>query len=184
MAKKRNLSDLIAEETQQTESSANQSVSTEVSESVTTLRSDSQSTKATNFQTNEVPNSETNRVTELQTTKVTDSKSTAVPNFQTNKVTELQSNELSNSVTNVLSNSQTESIPKYLTLVRKEARLREDQLDELTSLARSLNRKRQGSGERITENTLIRIAVDLLMNHKSQLKGTTEQELSASVELD
>ena len=70
------------------------------------------------------------------------------------------------------------------TLVRKEARLRSDQLDSLTSLTRSLNRKRKGSGERITENTLIRVAVDLLMNQKSELDGTTEQELGASVGLD
>lgn len=168
MAKKRNLSDLIAEETQQTESPANQSVGALGSESVTTLGSDSKSTKVTNFQTNEVPNSETNKLTELQTTKVADSESTAVSKQQTN----------------VLSDSQTDEVPKYLTLVRKEARLREDQLDDLTSLARSLNRKRQGSGERITENTLIRIAVDLLMNQSNELEGTTEQELTASVGLD
>lgn len=168
MAKKRNLSDLIAEETQQTSSSANQSVSAEVSESVTTEVSDSKSTKVTNFQTNEVPNSETNKVTELRTTKVTNSESTVVPEQQTN----------------VLSDSQTDELPKYLTLVRKEARLREDQLDDLTSLARSLNRKRQGSGERITKNTLIRIAVDLLIDQSSELEGTTEQELTASVGLD
>ena len=160
MAKKRNLSDLIAEETQQTSSSANQSVSA--------LGSDSKSTKITNSQTNEVPNSETNKVTELRTTKVTDYESTVVPERQTN----------------VLSDSQTDELPKYLTLVRKEARLREDQLDDLTSLARSLNRKRQGSGERITENTLIRVAVDLLMNQSDELEGTSEQELSASVGLD
>lgn len=168
MAKKRNLSDLIAEETQQTSSSANQSVSALGSESVTTEVSDSKSTKITNLQTNEFPDSETNKVTELRTTKVTDSKTVELPNQQTN----------------VLSDSQTDELPKYLTLVRKEARLREDQLDDLTSLARSLNRKRQGSGERITENTLIRVAVDLLMNKSNELKGTTEQELSASVGLD
>ena len=168
MAKKRNLSDLIAEETQQTSLSANQSVSALGSEPVTTEVSDSKSTKLANVQTNEVPNSETNKVTELQTTKVADSESTAVPKPQTN----------------VLSDSRTDEVPKYLTLVRKEARLREDQLDDLTSLARSLNRKRQGSGERITENTLIRVAVDLLMNQSNELKGTTEQELSASVGLD
>lgn len=160
MAKKRNLSDLIAEETQQTSSSANQSVSALGSESVTTEVSDSNSTKITNLQTNEVPNSEINKVTELQTTEVANSESTVVPNQQTNE------------------------LPKYLTLVRKEARLREDQLDDLTSLARSLNRKRQGSGERITENTLIRVAVDLLMNKFNELEGKTEQELLASVGLD
>ena len=120
MAKKRKLSDLIGEETQQSELVANQSVTTEVSKPVA------------------------------------------------DKVTDLQSNE----------------VPKYLTLARKEARLREDQLDSLTSLARSLNRKRKGSGERITENTLIRVAVDLLMNQSSELNGTSEQELGASLGLD
>lgn len=47
--------------------------------------------------------------------------------------------------------------------VRKECRLRPDQLDALTALARKLNRERKGKGKRITENTLIRWAVDLLL---------------------
>jgi hypothetical protein len=54
-------------------------------------------------------------------------------------------------------------LPPYLTYVRKECRLRPDQLDALTALARRLNRERKGKGERITENTLIRWAVDLLL---------------------
>ena len=54
-------------------------------------------------------------------------------------------------------------LPPYLTYVRKECRLRPDQLDALTTLARRLNRERKGKGERITENTLIRLAVDLLL---------------------
>ncbi|MDM7325418.1 MAG: ATPase [Thermus sp.] len=57
--------------------------------------------------------------------------------------------------------------PKYLTYVRKECRLRPDQLDALTALARKLNRERKGKGERITENTLIRWAVDLLIENPS-----------------
>jgi hypothetical protein len=54
-------------------------------------------------------------------------------------------------------------LPPYLTYVRKECRLRPDQLDALTALARRLNRERKRKGERITENTLIRWAVDLLL---------------------
>jgi len=54
-------------------------------------------------------------------------------------------------------------LPPYLTYVRKECRLRPDQLDALTALARKLNRERKGKGERITENTLIRWAVDMLL---------------------
>lgn len=168
MAKKRRLSDLIGEETQQNESPANQSVTAEVSESVTNKVSNSKSNKVTELQSDRLPDSETNKATELRTAKVTDSKSTKLPNQQTDEVSDSQSNE----------------VPKYLTLVRKEARLREDQLDSLTSLTRSLNRKRKGAGERITENTLIRVAVDLLMNHSDKLNGTTEQELLASIGLD
>ncbi len=59
-------------------------------------------------------------------------------------------------------------LPPYLTYVRKECRLRPDQLDALTALARKLNRERKGKGERITENTLIRWAVDLLLEHFSR----------------
>src|SRR5207302_6968369 len=54
--------------------------------------------------------------------------------------------------------------PKYLRLVRKEARLSADQFDALTDLARRLNRRKpKGVGERITENTLIRVAVKILL---------------------
>ncbi|BCZ95583.1 hypothetical protein TthAK1_23260 (plasmid) [Thermus thermophilus] len=56
-------------------------------------------------------------------------------------------------------------LPPYLTYVRKECRLRPDQLDALTALARRLNRERKGKGERITENTLIRWAVDMLLEN-------------------
>ena len=59
-----------------------------------------------------------------------------------------------------LTESQT---PKWQRLERKELRLRGDQLDELARLRRTLNRQRGGEGERITENTLIRVAVDLLL---------------------
>jgi hypothetical protein len=142
MTKRRKLSDLIGEETQQTERTSQ------------TLEE-----KVLDSQANKVSDIQSIKVTELRTTKVTDSDTTQV------------------------SNSQTDELPKYLKLVRKEARLREDQLDSLTSLTRSLNRQRKGSGERITENTLIRVAVDLLMNQSDELKGTTEQDLIKSVSL-
>jgi hypothetical protein len=155
MAKKRNLSDLIAEETQQPELSKLEEVkafTTEVAESVS----------------HKVPNFQSHKPTDYESPKLTES--------QSYRVTELQSSELSN--------SQVYEVPKYLTLVRKETRLRSDQLDYLTSLTRSLNRKRKASGERITENTLIRVAIDLLIDKSNELEGTTEEELSASVGLD
>jgi hypothetical protein len=77
-----------------------------------------------------------------------------------------------------LTESQT---PKWKRLERKELRLRADQLDELARLRRSLNRQRGGEGERITENTLIRVAVDLLLAQAGRLSGATEDELRESV---
>ena len=68
-------------------------------------------------------------------------------------------------------------------LERKETRLRADQLEALTQLTRRLNRARNRRGERITENTLIRVAVDLLMSQEPQLTGATETELRKSVSL-
>ena len=61
--------------------------------------------------------------------------------------------------------------PHYQTFVRKEARLTMYQLEQLTILARKLNRQRKSKGDRITENTLIRIAVDLLLNNPEELNN-------------
>jgi hypothetical protein len=76
-------------------------------------------------------------------------------------------------------------IPKWQRLERKELRLRADQLDELARIRRTLNRQRggegEGEGERITENTLIRVAVDMLLGRAGKLRGTTEDELRNSV---
>lgn len=67
-------------------------------------------------------------------------------------------------------------------LDRKEAQLRPDQLDDLTAVARRLNRARgAGHPERLTENTLIRIGVDLLLAAAGDLAGATEDELRESV---
>lgn len=71
----------------------------------------------------------------------------------------------------------------HLELERKEARLRVDQFESLTSESRRLNRLRNGEGERLTENTLIRVAVDLLLSDRSKLRGKTEAELRKSVGL-
>jgi len=72
-------------------------------------------------------------------------------------------------------------VPKWQRLERKELRLRADQLDELARIRRALNRQRGGEGERITENTLIRVAVDVLLGRAGRLRGTTEDELRKSV---
>ncbi len=162
MARKRKLSELINEETKQT---------------------DLQESEASDSVTTEVSNSGNLKVTESQTDKVTSSKSYKLTKSQTNEESDLQTKGITNLESPKITDLQTNEVPKYLTLVRKEARLREDQLDNLTSLTRALNRKRKGTGERITENTLIRIAVDLLLNQSDDLKGFTEQELRESVSL-
>jgi hypothetical protein len=71
--------------------------------------------------------------------------------------------------------------PLYLRLVRKEARLRADQVDALAQLRRRLSRRRANRDEVLTDNTLIRVAVDLLLNQADQLRGDTESELRNSV---
>lgn len=81
-----------------------------------------------------------------------------------------------------ITSSQTEA-PRYLTLQRKEARLTDDQLDALTLLTRRLNKRGRSKDERITDNTLIRVAVDLLLARADDLAGTTEAELRNSVSL-
>lgn len=131
--------------------------------------------------------------TDLQTTKITDLQTTVVLESVTPNFTDLQSHEEpppSSRQKNIQlqeppeeTELQSLEVTKYLTLERKEARLRQNQIDALTDLTRSLNRKRSKKGERLTDNTLIRVAVDLLLSKASQLQGDTEEELRKSVGL-
>ncbi|PYE51030.1 hypothetical protein DES52_11697 [Deinococcus yavapaiensis KR-236] len=87
--------------------------------------------------------------------------------------------------TNVDASEQLEGVPsaKYLMLVRKETRLREEQYDELTRLARKLNKRKSKTArtERITENTLIRVAIDVLLDRADALNGDDEAALLATL---
>ena len=74
-------------------------------------------------------------------------------------------------------------LPKYLRLERKELLIWPDQITKLSILARVLNRNRGGAGERITTNTLIRVAAALLLSRSQDLAGTTEEELRRSLGL-
>ncbi len=71
----------------------------------------------------------------------------------------------------------------YMELVRKELRLHAVQADELTVLASKVQRARKEKGERITDNTLIRVAVDLLLQRQKELVGSTEDELRVALGL-
>jgi hypothetical protein len=78
---------------------------------------------------------------------------------------------------------QTPGLPKYLRLERKELLIWPGQITRLSLLARVLNRNRGGQGERITQNTLIRVAVALLLSRSQELAGATEDELKRSLGL-
>jgi hypothetical protein len=95
--------------------------------------------------------------------------------------TEIQTFNTPDNENPVLTELVTNKIPKYLTLERKEVRLPSAHIDELTRLVRRLNRQRKGKDERITENTLIRIAVSLLADFGERIEGNNEKELLESL---
>lgn len=80
--------------------------------------------------------------------------------------------------------------PRYERLQRKEARLEPDDADRLDLMARRLDRARQAArkasgdpalDERITANTLVRVATLLLLEHEGHLSGLTEGQLLDSL---
>jgi hypothetical protein len=180
-----NITDLQTSEV--TESESLSETPSEVEDNVTELQT-SEITKPVTLP--ESSNREEERVTEQQASNITD--------LQTNKYSQSvtstqiaieQEGEAVNKTTNLQSLKDTDlqstELPKYLKLERKEARLRQDQIDALTDLTRKLNRtKRVKGSERLTDNTLIRIAVDLLLSKASELQGTTEDELRSSLNID
>jgi hypothetical protein len=70
---------------------------------------------------------------------------------------------------------------KWLTFERKETRQRPDQIKWIEAKRKDLNAARGGEGERLTDNTLIRVALDLLMQRGDELTGATEDELRRSL---
>ncbi len=72
-------------------------------------------------------------------------------------------------------------LAKFARLTRKDARVRADQDAALSALVKTVMRQRSVKAERITENTLIRVAIDLLLTHADALRGSTEDELRESV---
>ena len=70
--------------------------------------------------------------------------------------------------------------PSWEEMGRKEVRVYSDQVLALTTLRMRINKGKKGS-ERITDNTLIRVAIDLLLLNQDSLSGTNESELRMSV---
>ncbi|MHA7220277.1 hypothetical protein ACX80L_15485 [Arthrobacter sp. MDT1-48-3] len=73
--------------------------------------------------------------------------------------------------------------PSWEEMDRKEVRVYGDQVLALTTLRMKINKGKKGP-ERITDNTLIRTAIDLLLQHQDELGGVTENEIRASCGLD
>jgi hypothetical protein len=89
----------------------------------------------------------------------------------------------------VPTNSVSPAVPKYLQLQRREARIHVEQADALTMLTRRLNSERRQSngttvGERITDNTLIRVAIDLLLQRENEIHGVSEEALAEGLGLE
>lgn len=138
-----------------------------------------QTTKATDLQTQKP------QITDLQTSEVTNPVMSLDVAVGDKRNVDLESEKLTEIQTLKDTNLQSYNLPKYLKLERKEARLRQDQIDALTDLTRKLNRKKQGkNSERLTDNTLIRVAIDLLLSKADLLEGTTEEELRISFNLE
>lgn len=74
-----------------------------------------------------------------------------------------------------------EAGPRYLEMQRVDGRIRPDQSEDLAALRRRILRGRADRSERITDNTLLRVAVDLLLARVPELVGDTEDEMAASL---
>ncbi len=74
-------------------------------------------------------------------------------------------------------------VPKYARMEVRDARLRPDQWRDLRDLVDRLKATRTDRRERLTHNTLLRIAVDLLLARADELHGDDEAALRASVGL-
>lgn len=78
--------------------------------------------------------------------------------------------------------SRAQEVPKYLRLVRHDLRARTDQLEGIAALRRRIlsDRARGARSERITDDILIRVAIDLLLAHCDDLAGATEDQIRES----
>ena len=83
--------------------------------------------------------------------------------------------------THGVADSRSSGVPVYQRMEVLAARLRPDQIAWLKAVPRDLKRKRRKPGERFTENTLLRVAVDAIRELEDELRGDSEEELRVSV---
>lgn len=131
-------------------------------------------------QTPELPEQQTPELPEQQTTKLAKSDT-----LEVTKSVSLQESPRHNpkavqpktKAAKVTANLETEPI-HFEDFERKECRLRAEQFTALSGLERRLSRAKRGrDGPRITANTLIRVAVDLLLEHGDRLTAVNEAAL-------
>jgi hypothetical protein len=137
--------------------------------------------KITDLLGEELTESEGFKSSDVMDDSLVTSAATTDPGSPSLTATEIQTFNAPESENAVLTELVTSKLPKYLTLERKEVRLPSAHIDELTRLVRRLNRQRKGKDERITENTLIRIAVSLLADFGERIEGNNENELLESL---
>ncbi|WP_394163524.1 hypothetical protein [Galactobacter valiniphilus] len=98
---------------------------------------------------------------------------------QTSELPESRTSEVSK-----IASSDVKAEPRYTSFLPKTARLRADQITALGELTLQVQAARQRKDERITDNTLLRLAVDLLLEkHRNELNGSNEDELRTSLGL-
>lgn len=151
---------------------------------------------ATTSQTREIRKDQTDRVPDDETPSAP-VEVAAVPKSGTDRVRETVSAEAPRSVgaeprAAEVSKVRTDRVddaeegaaedPLYLRLTRKEVRFRDEQMEGLHRVARRLSKARRGmKGDRITDNTLVRVAVELLLQHGDDLAGHDEASLLESL---
>jgi hypothetical protein len=80
--------------------------------------------------------------------------------------------------------SEVQNQQHFTDLEAKTVRFRPDQLEALAVLTQRVKRgqkRNRGEPGRITDNTLIRVALDYLLAHADRLEGMTEAELLVSI---
>lgn len=123
----------------------------------------------------EPPESGSPGAPEFGTTELPDSGTTGIP--------ESERPGLPNYRPSAVPESRSTGLPKYRQMERHDARLHPEQLRALRDLTARIKAQRHDRRERITDNTLLRIAVDLLLARGDELAGDTEHALRASIGL-
>ena len=117
----------------------------------------------------------------LQTLEVTGCRSNRVRDAGGDQMSSAPKRQSSASKGRDIASDETSAVPRYQEFIRSEARLRSDQLTGLAELRRRILASRQDKSERITDNTLIRVAVDALLSQAHMVSGDTEDQIRDSV---